>query len=152
MNTSKKHLLHQAAIHLAGDLRQESLKYGIIDQRLFVDGLLGLGRGLRSIITTDSEALRTYYEHACASLADIRAHHAFSAEKRRLEGHGACLLASAGNPLQFIIPATKMVLSVALNVGATDHETIYLVAVVIALTVLPDDDISDRLISENLAA
>jgi hypothetical protein len=45
-----------------------------------------------------------------------------------------------------------MVLSVALNVGATDHETIYLVAVVIALTVLPDDDISDRLISENLAA
>lgn len=151
MNTSKKYLLHQAAIHLAGDLRQESLKYGIIDQKFFVDCLLGLGRALRSLTVDDSEALRFHYEDACASLPEIRAHHAFAAEKPRIDGKGACLAACAGHPFQFAIPATKMVLSAALKVGATEQEAIHMVAVVLALTVLPDDDISDRLISESQA-
>lgn len=102
MNTSKKHLLHQAAIHLAGDLRQESLKYGI-DQALYFECLLGLGRGLRSVIIDDIEALRIHYSHAFARLPDIRAHHAFAAEKPRIEGQGACLMAYDGDPLRFQI-------------------------------------------------
>lgn len=149
MNTSKKHLLHQAAIHLAGELRQESLKYGLTDQRFFIDCMLGLGRGLRSVIVNDKEALRIHYGDASASLPKIRAHHAFAAEKPRIEGQGACLAARVGDPLQFAVPALKMVVSAAKAVGASAQEIIYMVAVVIALTVLPDDDISDRLTSEN---
>jgi hypothetical protein len=151
MNTSKKHLLHQAAIHLAGDLRQESLKYGITDQKHFIDCLLGLGRGLRSVIVSDREALRIHYCNASARLPEIRALHAFAAEKPRLEGQGACLMASNGDPLRFVDPSLKMVLSAALATGASAQETLYMVAVVIALTVLPDDDISERLITEKLA-
>ncbi len=145
MNISRKHLLQGAAIRLAGDLRQEGLKYGLTKQGYFVAAMLALGKALQSQIGDGSNALLAYYQDAYASLPEIRAHQVFAAEKSRIDGQGACLAACAGHPREFGPPAIDLVFSALPKIGgATEQELIYMVAVVIALTTLPDEDAEDE--------